>query len=114
MHFDKLLQLAIQELAPFVPTQTVIHSVNMEEDISGGAIRLSHLIVEHRVSFDPRLVNHGVVSTGQEDQICTDMGEYRVTCIDDYVTACEEYQWKSYATVTEEEMRAYKQRFDCK
>lgn len=104
MHFEKLRLILQEAFSPFSSNPSLCMSVNMDEDISGGAVRLSHLIVEKSVTFDPLLQNHGVVDCGKNHLFSKAGRGYCIECSEDFAKAYENMEWKTYDTLTEEDM----------
>lgn len=104
MHFEKLRFILQDVFSPFSSNPSLCLSVNMDEDISGGAVRLSHLIVEKRITFDPSLENCGVVDYGK-NVLFSDSGRgYRIECSNGFREIYEAMQWTSYNELSEEDI----------
>ena len=106
MHFTYLREIVQGIFASDCLSTEICLSINMEEDIAGGAIRISHLLVENRLYFDKKMENHGVynylpnsVFTKSKIRKC-----YWITCSDDYLAACDNNQWTCYKTKTPQEI----------
>lgn len=91
---DNLRPLDITALSP---------TMNLDEDISAGAIRTSHLLVNHRIHFDPRIKDVGVFNAeafekagGEKNWVfgAGDEKVYWVTCTDDYIARRKQCEWR--------------------
>ena len=67
MRYTYLRQIIFNEIQSLVPNLTEFSlTTNMEEDISIGACRISHLLVENRLRMDDRLTDNGVFLPGTQ------------------------------------------------
>ena len=83
-------------------------TVNMDEDISAGACRMSHLFVDHRLQIDSRLQNKAVFQDlSSSDSVFVDDAQnsdkYFITCSDSYLTGIEKNRWHSLDEITDKE-----------
>ena len=89
-------------------------TVNMDEDISAGACRMSHLFVENRLLIDSRLKDKAVFQYSKRDPVfgdTTEGNQYFITCTEAYLEGIERNRWHSLDNVSKDEedrMRASK------
>jgi hypothetical protein len=84
-------------------------TMNMDEDISAGACRMSHLVLENRIAFDERLKDELVFYHGSEDHLMyqsKENGVYFITMGEDYLSSLKNSQWKSYDSLSSDEKNA--------
>jgi hypothetical protein len=93
-------------------------TVNMDEDISAGACRMSHLFVDHRLRIDKRLQDKAVFQDlSSSDSVfvndandpdpyvdgLNDQKRYFITCSEYYLAGIEKNRWHSLDDITEDE-----------
>lgn len=88
-------------------------TVNMDEDISAGACRMSHLFVDNRLQVDLRLQDKTVfqITPSSESIFCSekDHKQYFITCTDWYLQGIDRSRWHALDGLTEEEEKQMKE-----
>lgn len=108
MHFTYLREVVWSMFSSCCTSNEICLSINMEEDVAGGAIRISHLLVEGRLDFDTKMKNVGVYNYLPQDIFAKKRKHYFITCSDDYLLACQQNQWTCYQNITPQEFEMSK------
>ena len=80
MHFTYLREVVWSMFSSCCTSNEICLSINMEEDVAGGAIRISHLLVEGRLNFDTKMKNVGVYNYLPQDIFGKKRKHYFITC----------------------------------
>ena len=108
--------IAIQDYLLQSFDHNISMTVNLDEDIALGSCRISHLMDEKRIMFDPLLRNCGVYLADnfgdlfQEKQDIRNSDVFYVSCEKRYIKGLKEIQWKSLDKLSDSEMEKCHQR----
>lgn len=108
--------IAIQDHLKQIFDHDLSMTVNLDEDIALGSCRISHLMYEKRIMFDPLLKNCGVYLTDnygdlfQEKHNIKNGDVFYVSCDKTYIMGLKKIQWVSLDKLSDSEMEKCHQR----